>query len=222
MKVFLFGGSKGGCGRTTTSVLCALGLALMGIRVSHLQVLGHGREGIRISPLAPFSSLRVPETNVLKAVAANIVDGQATPDGVLVVDCPVNACYELDLFCSDATLFLPVRPGVSDSAALHSDLVQLFDRAAQKTDFLRGVNGFHVVPIGFSQRQYSRLQEGLATFEARRTLVAFSVINPGVPHLDPLDLHLWVGGGEFEPNNLECFYSSELARAAWRCSEMRI
>lgn len=222
MKVFLFAGSKGGCGRTTASVLCATGLAFRGYRVAHLQVLAPGRDGIRISPLAPFSSLYAGRVDQLRTEIAGGGSARRTLSDVLVVDLPIHKSFELDLGTTEATLFFTVRPGMDDYVALYEDIVDLSNKLRQRPQCLSGLNGFHVVPLGFSNKQYSRLQSSLAMFERERLFVAFSVITPGVPYLDPLDLHLWIGGGEFAPNPQECFYAKELADTAWRCADMQI
>jgi hypothetical protein len=120
------------------------------------------------------------------------------------------------------TLLLPVRVGAFDWAVVEGDLLRQINAVAVNGPHKPGSAGLHVLPIGHSHRECLKLRDRLAETGILGKWVGFSVVEPGIPALDPLDLHLWIGGGEFAPNSQECFYAMELADTAWRCSDMQI
>lgn len=221
MHFLMFGGSGGGCGRTTSSLLCAAGMAGHGIRVLHKQVLLDGRSGVQISGLAPFLSTVVPATpsNLADAIWTR---SEPAPFDVAVIDLPkiaLGASVRHDL---KQTYFIPTRPSQADVARSESDWHQLNDVWHYNGSPNRRPPRAYIVPVGWREDQRARLSV-LALSDVRRPGGAtLSVLQPGIPELDPLDLHLWVGGGEFDLTSWESSAALQLGEAAWRCATMQI
>ena len=146
MDLFVLAGSGRGIGRTTISLLLAHGLAQLGLKPLHVQILGDGEcPSLMEENEALFSTIALPRgqgrttgSDILKHAVHH---GEVGP---VVVDLPAGAVPD-DLLGDTATrVILPMSTGRSEV----QDVVRDFS-ALWRTYSSRGVPPIVILPVGW-------------------------------------------------------------------------
>lgn len=161
-----FMGSKGGCGRTTASILVALGLSRRGIRVNFVEVTGDDRQvWIHGRPGLPF------ETTAIKAQVARVSGLKSThllrPGRCVVLDLPAD--FPGRILADVDRFVLPIKGGYDDFMALDYDLKSLMSNN-------RGVS-VSIIPMDLSRPAVNFLREVTQKY---RSYLDIKVLTPGV------------------------------------------
>jgi len=161
-----FMGSKGGCGRTTASVLVALGLYRRGIRVNFVEVTGDDRRAwIHGRPGLPF------ETTAIKAQVARASGLNSThlrrPGSCVVVDLPAR--FPERILKNVDRFVLPLKGSSDDFVVLEYDLKSLLSNN-------RGVP-VSIMPMDVSDPAAEYLQKITQRY---RSYLDIEVLTPGV------------------------------------------
>jgi hypothetical protein len=208
MEVDVFGGSKGGGSRTTSSLLLAAGARELGLHPLHVQVLPPGRapalDNVR---QVPFETALIPvdEPEVVAAQIRLLV--QRRPECFpVIVDMPCQRICRTMLMLDgiEARVLLPMRDGAAElGRAIHDYRDAL--RASDTGDIRRQPSDrckppIQILPVGWSPSLRSR---DFAAILRNRGLglddqPPYPVVCPGIPKFDPLDLDLVDLEGCFE------------------------
>ncbi|MGO4573261.1 hypothetical protein [Microvirga sp. 2TAF3] len=198
MELIVFSSRKGGAARTTCSVQLAAGAHKLGWRPLHIQVLPSGRFPVlnRVKQI-PFETALVMGDDI-NAVAAQIrfhasIRPKCRP---IIVDTPVQTFRETMTMLGgmEARILLPMRSSELEVDAAIMDYQEYEDTLARQAADQQRPTGWRapvsVLPVGWPS---SFEKEDFAAFLARRGLVLddarrLSVVVPGTPYLDHLDL----------------------------------
>lgn len=116
VEVFLVSGANAHSGRTTTSLLMAFGLRLLGLDTLHIQVTAKGEQPVlHGEPAAPFATAWLAGNERAPSVAA-IRDciGQSRQAEAVVVDLPVSAFDREWIADPGFRILLPMFAGTAD------------------------------------------------------------------------------------------------------------
>lgn len=194
MDAFIFQGSKGGSGRTASSVILATGLAALGHRPLHLQItLSRIPPVIATARGLPFSATWLPEDRAtIKAIEAAI---SAHPRcSIAVVDMTRQPLWELALTQRRIVALVPMRRTDTEIDAAIRDyraigkFRSLF-RSATPENSSRSAH--HILPVTWPVETTTRdLSQKLSIFDDRilSTSEPPKILMPGIPDLPPDDL----------------------------------
>jgi hypothetical protein len=196
MDIDVFGGSKGGGARTVSSVLLAAGAQELGLHPIHIQVLPPGRtpvlDGVQQVPF----DMAVVTANDGDLVAAQIRLHRQGRHGPVIVDMPCQRIRETMLMLAgiEARILLPMREGspeiqraihdyrdAQDEVSGHGSRRQWPDRWKPLAWLLPVGWPPSLRPADFKAILHNR---GLRLSDLR----PISVISPGIPRFDQLDL----------------------------------
>lgn len=204
MDTFLFMGSTGGAGRTTSSVLFAAGLTALGFRPLHVQVMSAGLQPAVVGlEEVPFQTEWVGTSQDF--LAGEYVDwhaGQHPNCFPIIVDMPAERIRYPFVTEPKSRILLPMRDGASEIEVTARDL-----RDAQEEHRRRGapqddneaLAPAWVLPIGWPR---GLLPDDYATILGRRIALknlsgTFPVIRPGLRGFSPSELAFSDKAGRF-------------------------
>lgn len=204
MDAFIFQGSKGGSGRTASSVILATGLAALGHRPLHLQVtLARIRPVIATARGLPFSATWLPEDRAtIKAIEAAI---SAHPKcSITVVDMTRQPLWELALTNRRIVALLPMRRTDVEIDAAIRDYRAI--REFRTSFHSSGPNGsaicaHRILPITWPICPTPRgLSQKLSIFDdsVRGTSEPAEILTPGIPELPSDDLADLINGTQYK------------------------
>ncbi|MBM1170630.1 hypothetical protein [Microvirga arabica] len=204
METFLFMGSTGGAGRTTSSLLFAAGLTALGFRPLHVQVMTAGRQpAVMGLKEVPFQTEWVGTSqDFLAGEYVSWHVGQHPNCFPIIVDMPAERIRNAFVTEPEIRILLPMREGAHEIEAAARDL-----RDAQEEHRRRGrsrrntdsVPPAWLLPIGWPR---GLRPEDYATILGRRFAHqeipgTFPVIRPGLRGFDPQDLTFSDDAGRF-------------------------
>lgn len=204
--VFIFLGSKGGAGRTASSVVLATGLARIGLRPIHLQLTAStlppvlvGAEGV------PFATASVPEHLATKERIADILEVHSDC-ATIVIDTPKRTSSQF-LFKRVSVALFPMRPAryeievaIRDYRAFRLCSYETEAKLNNSASTSQGSSSAWLVPIcwplGIDQRHVA-FQIAQLNARAKENSAAPSILTTGIPTLPRDDLDDLINGTHF-------------------------
>jgi len=204
MDTFLFMGSTGGAGRTTSSLLFAAGLTALGFRPLHVQVMTAGRQPAVVGlKEVPFKTEWVGTSqDFLAGEYVSWHVGQHPNCFPIIVDMPAERIRDPFVTEPEARILLPMREGAHEIEAAARDLGDAQEEHRRRGRPRRGADPVPpawLLPIGWPR---GLRPEDYATILGRRSALrdipgTFPVIRPGLRVFDPLDLSFSDDAGRF-------------------------
>jgi len=191
MAIFVFAGSKGGSARTVSSILLAAGLRELGFSPVHAQLVAEGMPPSlgRIDAL-PFavSYTRSGDLKLVEAVLEASSHCGASHSHI-ILDNPALPIRKVLAYATDTRMriLLPMRDGPQEIGRVLHDVHEIQEEASASDGPMPKV---WILPVGWPSSLRPKdffdilSRRGLK----REPLLALSVLHPGVPRLDPLDL----------------------------------
>jgi hypothetical protein len=221
MNAFILLGSKGGCGRTASSVVLATGLAAMGMRPLHLQVTMSGcLPVIALAEDVPFATTWLP-------------DESANPDAIrrciarypecasVVIDTPKLRVAQVGLPDFSAAMLLPMRRApheIEVAVRDYQELQSLISAASVRDSELpRGQSAAWILPVtwppNFDASDFATI---LGRFDASITsaLPSPSVLMPGIREIPRCELDALINGASFRCSPMITATATIIAKAA--------
>jgi hypothetical protein len=221
MASFILLGSKGGAGRTASSVVLATGLSAIGLRPLHLQITMPGvSPAIATAKGLPFSAAWIPEDRATRYIIHQAI--AAHPEcTTLVIDMPKRTVREVGLFDLNAAVLFPVRRAgheievaVRDYRDLDSQLEAVDDHDDISPS--RQCSGW-LLPVGWPPSNIDHdFASSVARFDTstRSGLSPPSILMPGIPELPRDDLDDLINGTSFHCSPTIADAAILIARAA--------
>lgn len=222
MSVFIFAGSKGGSARTISSILLAAGLRELGFSPVHVQLVPDGTPPFlgRIDGL-PFAVVwtRSSDMNTVYVVL-EASSSRGAAHSHVIIDTPAQPIRKALAYAAGtrARILLPMRDGVQEIERFIHDLHEIQEEASASDESLPRA---WIVPVGWPS---SLRPKDYADILSRRGLKpgpvpALSVIHPGVPSLDPLDLDFRDDANRFTLTEQQQDAAIRLAEAVLRAND---
>jgi len=221
MNVFIFAGSKGGSARTVSSVLLTAGLRELGFSPVHAQLVPDGTPPFlgRVEGL-PFAVVWTRSGN-MSAVEA-VLDASSSRGAAhshVIIDTPAQPIRKVLAYAAGARarILLPMRDGVQEIERLLHDLHEIGEETSASDEPLPKAS---ILPVGWPS---SLRPKDYADILSRRGLKpgsvpALSVIHPGIPSLDPLDLDFQDDANRFILTDQQQDAAIRLAEAVLRAN----
>ncbi len=221
MSVFIFAGSKGGSARTVSSILLVAGLRELGFSPVHVQLVPDGTPPSlsRIEGL-PFAVVWT-HSGTMKAVEA-VLDASSSRGAAhshIIIDTPAQPIRKVLAYAmgAKARILLPMRDGVQEIERFIYDLHVIQEEASTSDDPFPKV---WILPVGWPS---SLRAKDYTDILSRRGLKpgyvpALSVIHPGVPSLDPLDLDFRDDANRFALTEQQQDAATRLAESVLRAN----
>jgi hypothetical protein len=220
MTTFILQGSKGGAGRTASSVILAAGLATIGLRPIHVQLTLSGIPPVIARAAGvPFATTWLPENDATPEAIQRAIAAKPKCDTV-VIDMTRRPVWEIALKPRSVTLFPMRRTPAEIEVALqdYEDLMIHQDSVHSNEDVpnvQRHTN--RILPITWPEDlSRSDLVAKVAHIEdpTQRGLAAPLILLPGIPEFSREELDDLINGSNFLCSKMIAEAAVSVAQAA--------
>lgn len=191
MSIYIFAGSKGGSARTVSSILLVAGLRELGFSPVHVQFVPDGTPPSlsRIEGL-PFAVVWT-HSGTMKVVEA-VLDASSSRGAAhshIIIDTPAQPIRKVLAYAAgtQARILLPMRDNPQEIERFIYDLHEIGEEASASDDPLPKV---WILPVGWPSSLRAKDYTDILSRRGLKpgSVPALSVIHPGIPGLDPLEL----------------------------------
>jgi hypothetical protein len=214
-------GSKGGAGRTASSVILATGLAALGHRPLHLQLtLSRIPPAIAFAKSLSFSAAWFPEERATSETIEATIAAH-TKCSIVVIDMTRRPFWKAAMADRHTLALLPMRRTAAEIETAVTDYrdIELFRKRFPTPEGTGSPRQYSVriLPITWPQATSCRdLKNKLAAFDApeRDGLLSPNILMPGIPEFSREDLDDLINGSDFQCSEMIADAAVNIARAA--------